>query len=310
MKFVFFGTDDFSVAILEKLISDFYYPSLIISQPDKPVGRKQTLTPPPVKHVAETHGLPLLQPVKVREALPALQNLQPDLFIVASFGQIIPQEVLDRAKLGAINVHTSLLPRYRGASPIQAVILAGEHKTGITLMNMDAELDHGPILYQASLEVDERETQSSLRARLATLGADTLCKVLPDYVRGLLKPRAQDHASATFTTLVQKKDARLDWAQSCRALDRAVRAYEDWPWAWTTLPNGKRLQIFFATYRRQADGETLPPPGTIAISDSKISIACSDGWLVPNTVKVEGKEELSAEQFARGYHQWHGQRCV
>lgn len=308
MKFVFFGTDDFSVAILEKLISDFYYPALVISQPDKPVGRKQVLTPPPIKHVCETHRIPLLQPTKAIETLEAVRSLEPDLFIVASFGQLLPKELLALAKQGAVNVHTSLLPSYRGASPIQAAIIDGQSHTGITLMVMDEQLDHGPIIHQERLAISPTETNGSLRARLATLGADTLCKILPDFLNGKLQVREQKHAEATFTTLIKKEHAKIDWTQSVSRIERLIRAYTDWPIAWTVLPNQKRMKIFEARIAQPAISSAKP--GTIHIEGHTCLIATMDGWLEILQLQVEAKEETDAKQFTTGYKQLHGQQCL
>lgn len=309
MNFVFFGTDDYSVAILEKLISDFYYPSLVISQPDKPVGRKQILTPPPIKHVCETHRLPMLQPAKAIEALDAIKKLGPDLFIVASFGQIIPQQLLDIPRLGAINVHTSLLPRHRGASPIQAAILHGDAVSGVTIMLMDSQLDHGPIIHQERLELSDHETNTSLRSRLATLGADTLCKVLPDFVKGNMKPIEQDHQAATFTKIIKKEDAKIDWNAPCLEIERMVRAYQDWPNAWTLLPNGKRMKILSAQAHPYEERDTRETAGTLRIKNPHASIVCADGILALSAVQVEGKTEISAAEFSRGYQSLSGSLC-
>lgn len=307
MNFVFFGTDDYSVAILEKLISDYFYPVLVVSQPDKPVGRKQIMTPPAIKHVCDTHRLPLLQPQKTSEIIAQLQAAKADVFIVASFGQIIPQAVLDIPSKGAINVHTSLLPRYRGASPIQAAIANGEIRTGVTIMLMDAALDHGPILHQQALEISPTETNSSLRARLATLGADTLCKVLPYYINGKIKPVAQDDTAATFTKLITKDDGRIDWKQSAAEIDRQVRAYQDWPTAWTMLPNMKRLKIIRATPLQRAAEQA---PGTLDISKDGVFIATGQDWLSVQELQVEGKGIMLAASFIPGYQSLHGQICA
>ena len=215
---IVFGTSIF-VAILEKLISDFFIQCLL-SQPDRPAGRKQILTAPPVKHVCETHRIPLLQPERVIDALAAIEKAKPDLIITASYGQIIPLSVLQSAALGAINVHTSLLPKYRGASPIQSAILAGDTETGITIMNMDAGMDHGPILLQKALSIGDEETAVSLHSRLATLGADMLAKCLPDYASGRLKPVPQDHRAATFCKLIKKEDARIQWSSDAVDIGR------------------------------------------------------------------------------------------
>lgn len=307
MRIVFFGTSEFSVAILEKLVSDFFYPVLVISQPDRPAGRKQTLTPPPVKHVCETHRLPLLQPERVIDALAEIEKAKPNLIITAAYGQIIPLSVLRLAPLGAINVHTSLLPKHRGASPIQSAILAGDTETGITIMNMDAAMDHGPILLQKALRIGAEETAVSLHARLASLGADMLAKCLPDYTSGRLKPVEQDHRAATFCKLIKKDDARIPWASDAVAIDRKVRAYFDWPCAWTMLPNGKRLKILHA--RPLPGEEKNAQPGRISIEGSRVFIDGLYGKLELMDVQVEGKEQMKAELFARGYHQLSEQIC-
>ncbi|MBI4121917.1 MAG: methionyl-tRNA formyltransferase [Parcubacteria group bacterium] len=307
MNIVFFGTSEFSVAILEKLVSDFFYPVLVVAQPDRPTGRKQVLTAPPIKHVCLTHRLPLLQPERVIDALAEIAAAKPDLIITASYGQIIPAAVLDLAKHGAINVHTSLLPKYRGASPIQAAILNGDTHTGITIMNMDAGMDHGPIILQKGLEIGADETAVSLHARLATLGADTLTKVLPDYLAGRMKPVAQDHAAATFCKIIKKEDARVDWQKSAVEVSRLVRAYFDWPCAWTMLPKGKRLKIVKA---RPVDAPKIGlQPGELFIDNERAFIGCTDGALELLDVQVEGKEHANVTDFARGYHALSGQRC-
>ncbi len=307
MKFVFFGTDDFSVAILEKLMSDFYYPSLVISQPDKPVGRKQVMTPPPIKHVCETHRIPLLQPTKAIETLEAVRAIEPDLFIVASFGQLLPKALLAIPKQGAVNVHTSLLPAYRGASPIQAAIIDGQSHTGITIMVMDEQLGHGPIIHQERLAISPTETNGSLRARLATFGADTLCKILPDFLNGKIQVREQKHDVATFTTLITKEQAKVDWKQNAATIERQVRAYTDWPVAWTVLPNQKRLKIIEAGI---ANTDQVAIPGTLAINAQGLRIAAQDGWLEVLRLQVEGKEETDAKQFSTGYKNLDGQQCL
>lgn len=309
MKYVFFGTDDYSAAVLEKLISDFYYPALVVSQPDRPVGRHQTLTPPAVKHICLTHRLPIVQPQRAAEAEETIRAVQPDVFIVASFGQIIPASLLAIPKHGAINVHTSLLPRHRGASPIQAALLAGDESTGVTIMLMDAQLDHGPILHQERIAIAPTDTNITLRAKLATVGADTLCKILPDYLHGKLSPRPQNHAVATTAGMIDKAYARLDWNKPCAEADRRVRAFQEWPWAWTNLPSGKRMQIMSA--QPQPSPQPMrQAPGTLLIENEQARIACTDGWLLLREVQVEGKNACNGEAFSRGYRSLSGQSCV
>lgn len=306
MKFIFFGTSEFSVAILEKLISDFFYPALVVSQPARPAGRKQIMTEPPIKHVCDTHLLKLLQPERVKDIEQTIAELKPDLIITASYGQIIPDSILSLAKHGALNVHTSLLPLHRGASPIQAAILAGDHETGVTIMKMDAQMDHGDIIIQRRTPIEPTDSAVSLHARLASIGADTLAKIIPDYVSGKLKATPQDHDSATFTKLIKKDDARLSFDRPVSDVERAVRAYYDWPCAWTVLPNGKRAKILQAA---MDTGEDAAEPGTLVIKEDQASIACKDGFLRLIHIQVEGKNTTPAAEFARGYHNLNGQRC-
>jgi methionyl-tRNA formyltransferase len=306
MKFVFFGTSEFSVAILEKLISDFFYPVLVVSQPARPAGRKQVMTEPPIKHVCDTHQLKLVQPERVKDIQQMIADLKPDLIITASYGQIIPDNILSLPVHGALNVHTSLLPLHRGASPIQAAILAGDHETGVTIMKMDAQMDHGDILFQRKTMIEPNDSAVSLHARLANLGADTLTKILPDYISGKMKSIPQNHDKATFTKLIKKDDARLSFMRPVSEVERAVRAYYDWPCAWTMLPNGKRVKILHASAE---EGHVDAVPGTLMLQDDHASIACPDGRLVLKLVQVEGKNTTPAAEFARGYHTLNGQAC-
>lgn len=298
MKYIFFGTDDFSVAILEKLMSDFYFPVAVVTMPDKPVGRKQVMTAPAVKSVCEHHNLPYFQPEKLTEIKDELVKLEADYFIVASYGKIIPQSILELPKSGAINVHTSLLPEYRGPSPIQQAILDQKEQSGITLMMMDAEMDHGAILHQQSVDLADAETYRSLHSKLAQLGADTLAKCLPDIVKGKLKPKAQDDSIATYTKIIQKSDAQIDWTKSAKEIDAHIRGYFDWPIAWTTLEDGKRLKVIQAQ-PGQTDKEVQP--GLLFFEDKQVKVACGSGVIEITMLQVEGKKEMDAETFITGY---------
>jgi len=304
MKFAFFGTDDFSIAIIEKLMSDFYYPSVIVTMPDKPVGRKQVMTPPPIASVAEHHKVPLMQPEKVADIKEQLQAYDLDVFIVASYGKIIPQSILDIPKNSAVNVHTSLLPEYRGSSPIQAVIRDGQEITGITIMTMDAEMDHGEIIFQQSVDIDERETYRSLHSKLAHIGADTLAKVLPDFLSGKLKPRPQNDEEATFTQMIKKADAKIDWTQSVQTIDQLIRSSYDWPIAWSLLPDQKRLKIIQA---HPEPREELKKPGTITLNNNLIEVSAKNGVLILDRLQVEGKKEMSPKDFIAGYQRFNGE---
>lgn len=306
MKIVFFGTDSFAVAILEKLISDFYTPDLVITQPDKPVGRKQVITPPPVKEVCQHHQIRFLQPEKVEAIKNQLSEEKPDLYIVASYGKIIPKEILDIPRLGALNVHPSLLPKYRGASPIQTAILNGEKKTGVTFMLMDEKMDHGDIIFQIKERLQEDETYRTLHSHLAHVSAQTLAMILPDFINGKFKERPQDHDQATFTKILSKEDAKIDWLATCESIERMVRAYFDWPIAWTVLPDGKRMKILKAhAHQTKPTGK----PGQLEITKQSAAIACSDGMLELDLVQVEGSKEIDENAFIAGYQRLDGQVC-
>lgn len=308
MKYIFCGTSIFSVAILEKLMSDFYFPEFVITQPDKPVGRKQIMTAPPVKDVCLDHNIPCYQPEKIGQLAQMIKDADVDFLIVASYGQIIPQAVLDAAKRGGINVHTSLLPEYRGASPIQQAILDGEEQTGITIMKMDDKMDHGDIVFQKEIDIADTDTAESLQAKLAFLGADVLVKVLPDYTSGKLKSRIQNHDQASFTKIIKKADGKIDWNDSDQKIERKVRAYYDWPIAWTILPNKKRLKI----YRSQlTELESEEAPGTLVHFPDFFAIVCGNKKLLRiEKLQVEGSKEMSVKDFMNGYKDLNGKLCL
>ncbi len=262
MRIVFFGTSSFAVPILEALLKN-YEVAAVVTQPDAPVGRKKILTPPPVKEFLETRlpnppqpplrkggntpllpplegggkrgGIEILQPTKLSPILPRLKELAPDLMVVAAYGKIIPQSIIDLPQFGCLNVHPSLLPKYRGPSPIQYTILNGDTETGVTLMKIDREIDHGPILGRFNLlwrlNLQKLRAQE-LEEKLAQLGAELLINTLPKYLAGEIKPQEQDHAKATFTKLLTKEDGHIDWNKSAEYIERMVRAFDPWPGSW------------------------------------------------------------------------------
>jgi methionyl-tRNA formyltransferase len=304
MKYIFFGTDTFSVAIVEKLISDFFFPSAIVTMPDRPVGRKQIMTPPAMKDVCLHHDIPCLQPENPDELLEQLKTYDADVFIVASYGKIISDAVLSIPKQGCINVHTSLLPAYRGPSPIQQVILDQQEQTGITIMKMDAKMDHGPLYFQKAIDIASNETYRSLHSKLAHIGADVLPKVLPDIMKGNLKAKEQDHSAATVTKIIKKDDARINWEQPSDVIDAHIRAYYDWPIAWTLLEDDKRLKIIQASL--SAHSSENKEPGQLFFLDGGVFITTKKGALEIHSLQVEGKKVMTPKNFIDGFHRFDG----
>src|SRR3989344_324010 len=237
MKLVFFGTSKFAVPALKKLADSDYEIAAVITQPDKPAGRKQELSPSPVKEAAQELGLKILQPSKLDSKFEIPDS---DIFIVASYGKIIPKSILAIPKYGTLNIHPSLLPKYRGPSPIQSAILNGDKETGVSIMVLDAEMDHGPVLANVKAQISNNKGFRELHDGLAVTGAELLMEVLAKYINGEIKPQPQDHSQVTFTKIITKDDGRIDWNKPAEVINNLIRAYEDWTVAWPTL-DGQRM---------------------------------------------------------------------
>src|SRR5215212_5864473 len=252
------GTPDFSVPMLERLIVAHEVIG-VVTQPDRPAGRNRQVQVSPVKQVALDAGIPVFQPEKVRraEAIETLRQWTPDVYIVAAFGQILPQTVLDIPPHGSINIHASLLPRWRGAAPINAAIRAGDAESGITIMKMDAGLDTGPMLSQRAIPLAPDETAATLHDKLSALGAELLIETLPGYLNGEIVPQPQDDSFATLAPRIDKEEGRIDWTQPAAAIERTVRAFTPWPGTYTFW-NGKQLKIHAGTI-----GEGSAEPGQV-----------------------------------------------
>lgn len=325
LRIIYMGTPQFAVPALEALVRgaapgvvlpEGYEIVTVVTRPDKPAGRHQAVVYAPVKQVALAHGLPVWQPgsFKKTENQQALAAYKADLFIVAAFGQILPQSVLDLPRYGVLNIHASLLPKYRGSSPISEAILQGETETGITIMLLDAGIDTGPMLLKRSLPISANETTTSLTPRLADLGASTLLEALPLWIEGKITPQPQDQASATYTHMLKKEDGRINWSRSADFLARAVRAYIPWPNAYTTW-RSKLLKILSAS---PSTSSTVSPelPGTVSLvtqalpagTQKVLRIATAQGSLLVERVQLEGKKAMSADEFVRGYAQIVGER--
>lgn len=287
-QIIFFGTPNLAAIILEMLVSQ--YPNLlVVTQPDKPVGRNQVLTPSPVKVLAQKHRLPVHDYTDSQKITNLLKKHRPCLTIVAVFGKILPPEILKIPKLKTLGVHPSLLPQYRGATPVQTAILNGGQETGVTIFLVDEEMDHGPILAQRKAPISPSDTAPVLKKRLAKLGGQLLIKTIPDWFEGKIKPQPQNHHQATCTHLLTKKDGFVEWKKlilatqnktgspkQAKKIDRTIRAYTPWPGVWTKIkPKDKKLKVLKAH-----------------LEDKK---------LILDQVQLEGKNPISWKEFSRGY---------
>ena len=303
MKIVYMGTPDFAVPPLAALVENGYEVTAVITQPDKPKGRGKTLMPTPVKEEALKHEIPVYQPAKVRdpEFLETLQKLEPDMIIVAAFGQIIPKVILDMPQYGCINIHASLLPKYRGAAPIQQAVIDGEKESGVTIMKMGTGLDTGDMISQAVVELREDETGGSLFDRLAETGAELLIRTIPSIENGTAVYTKQPEESPTpYAAMITKQMGLLDFSKSAVVLERLVRGMNPWPSAYTFL-NNKTLKVWKCSIESGSCGKDVP--GTITDVDKKgIHVACGEGTLILEEVQLEGKKRMETDAFLRGYH--------
>lgn len=303
-KIVFMGTPDFAVPALQKLIETQTVVG-VVTQPDRPAGRGKKLRPSPVKVAALAAGIPVYQPKSLgrEEAAAPLREWQPDVIVVAAFGQILRPHVLELPPHGCINVHASLLPRWRGASPIQHAILAGDAETGVCLMQMDVGLDTGPVYVCRSTPITPEDTAATLHDRLAQMGAALLGAHLDDIVDGRLPAIPQDDSQSTYAPMIKKEDGRLDWTQTAVALERRVRAMTPWPGAFTTW-QGKTLKIKAA--RIYEDSVPAGQPGLVIERQGRIIVCGADGGLQLLEVQLAGKKAMSVADFQRGHQDFIG----
>ena len=301
MRLVFMGTPNFAAASLEALLRSDDSVVGIVTQPDRPKGRGQILTPSPVKLLAQREQIPLLQPLKMKdpEFLQALVGWKPDLIVVAAFGRILPPAILSLPPLGCINVHGSLLPKYRGAGPIQWAIINGETETGITTMLMDEGMDTGSILLQETIPITPDDTAGTLSPRLAELGGRLLVETIARLKAGALVPRRQDSSRATLAPLLKKEDGAIDWVLSSTALVNRVRGLSPWPGAYTTVEGGGRWTIWRAL---ALPGPLTKPPGAvIAITNEAIHVATGEGVLAVMELQPANSRRMAVSQYLAGH---------
>jgi len=303
-RLIFMGTPQFAVPSLERLWEE-YEVAAVVTRPDKVAGRGRKISFSPVKEVALAWGIPVMQPCSLRKegVVASLLELEPQVIVVAAYGLILPPEVLVIPPFGCLNVHASLLPKYRGASPVAGALLAGEEETGITIMLMDEGMDTGPILAQARLPIAPEDNQGSLTEKLAYLGADLLLETLPRWLKGEITPQPQENDKATYTKMLKKEDGLIDWRMSSVEIWRQVRAYNPWPGAYTEF-EGRTLKIL----RARPIGGERGEPGLVVATKEGAAVVTGEGLLVLEEVQLAGKRAMGIAEFLRGQRGFVGSR--
>jgi len=305
IKIVFMGTATFSQAVLEKLIEQNYHIELVVSQPDRMVGRKREIKMPEVKVVALEHNIPVFQPQKIRNDYQAILDVQPDLIITAAYGQMIPQAVLDAPKLGCINVHASLLPKYRGGAPVHYALLNGDKKTGVTIMYMVKKMDAGNIIYQKETPISDDETVGELYDRLSIVGAEALIEALPDIIQGTNASIPQDESLVTYSPVITREQEKIDFNKSAKDVHNQVRGLNPWPGAYTTY-KGKTVKIYRGFVHNCENAKTHhahQKTGTIVkIFKDAIGVKVEDGVYIITEFQLEGKRRMLVKDYLNGNH--------
>lgn len=300
MRIVFLGTGDIGLPSLEALLASREHEILaVVTQPDKPVGRKLVLTPPQVKSRAQAAGIPVLQPERIRTAVAELTALRADVFVVVAYGQLLPRAVLDIPRLACLNIHASLLPRHRGAAPIQAAIRDGDSETGVTIMWMSEGLDTGDVLLTEKIPIAPDDTGGTLHDKLAALAPRALLRALDLLAQGAAPRVPQDHTRATHVRKLEREHGRVDWSRSAEEIARMVRAFDPWPGAFCLLPDASQLKIHRAAIVPHAD--PCPVGGTVIAADQRLLVSCGSGIIELLEVQLEGKKRLPASAFLRGH---------
>lgn len=304
LRVIFMGSAELACASLTALHQATFVELLaVVTQPDKPKGRDLKLSPTPVGSLAEKLGLPIHKPRRARdpELIALVQSLRPDLIVVVAYGQILPQALLEIPPHGCLNVHTSILPKYRGAAPIQWAIVDGEAETGVSIMKMDAGLDTGPVVAEAHTPITDEDDSQRLHDRLATMGADLLIETVPDFAAGRIQPVPQPAVGATYARKIAKEDGRIDWSRPARAIFNQVRGFNPWPGAFTFVELAGRQRLFKIWRARPADSRGGRPGEVVAASGDELVIACGEGALALVEVQLEGTRRMPAREFLSGH---------
>lgn len=300
------GTPDFACPGLTALLAAPEFELVgVFTQTDKPIGRKQILTPPPIKELAQKNNLPIFQPLKIKTEIETIKELRPDLIIVIAYGKIIPPEILAIPTYGCINVHASLLPKYRGAACLNAPILNGDSETGVTIMQMDAGLDTGPILRQAKIKLEGDESLADVHDRLSKLGAESLVPTITDFIQGKIKPRVQDEKEASYVKTLKKEDGKIDWSKSATEIERLIRAYNPWPGSYATTDTAGTI-IKILAVDNQVIKVNAHQTGQIFLSGKSLAVQCGQDALTILKLQLAGGRASTAEEFLRGHQDFIG----
>ncbi len=310
LRIVFMGTPQFAIPILDDLIKSEFKPMAVVTAPDKPTGRNQEIIPPPVKVLVQNYQIPAWQPETKEELVAQTTSLKPDLIIISAYGKILPKEVLMLPKYGSINVHPSLLPKYRGPSPIQFAILNGDKETGASIMLMNEKIDEGPILAQQSVAIEKKENYQSLEQKLSALGAKLLLKTLKRWViikeldkltKKLIYPQEQDHLRATYTKVLTRQDGKIIWNKTAEELERQIRAFYPWPGSFTFVRKDKKLLSLKIIRANALKCETEREPGEVFLTDDKkLAAQTGKNCLLIEELQLEGSQPLPASEFLKG----------
>lgn len=310
MKVVFMGTPDFSVGALEAIVQAGHEVTCVVTQPDKPKGRGKEMQFTPVKECAVKYGIPVFQPVKIKQPqeIEVLKQYEADIYVVAAFGQILSQEILDIPKFGCVNIHASLLPKYRGAAPIQRAIIDGETQTGVTIMQMNAGLDTGDMLTRTVVPITMQDTGESLHDKLAAAGARLIVETLPLIEKGEVKPEKQDDSQSTYAKMLNKAMGKIDWSRPAEEIERLIRGLNSWPSAYTSF-HGKNLKIWEARLEAgsgvtgcpEQENAVCEPGCVIAVDKDSFTVRTGHGALRILSVQIEGKKRMAVKDFLLGY---------
>ncbi|MDX9892998.1 MAG: methionyl-tRNA formyltransferase [Patescibacteria group bacterium] len=298
-KIIFLGTPNFAVPSLQALIDNNFKPFLVITQPDRPVGRKQELVAPPVKVLAQENGIPVIQPENKRELEKFFKDNNCEVAILVAYGMLITAETLELPKWGFLNIHPSLLPKYRGSSPLQTALLNGDTQSGVSIIKLTYGIDAGPIVGSKKFEISQNDNAETLHDKAAKLGAELLIELLPSYLAGQIEARVQDDSQATYTRIISREDGLINWQRSAEEIARQFKAFTPWPGVFSQLTN-KRLKIVNLSVL-EGDFRADIIPGTLFLGPNKqLCAKCGQGAIVLDTVQLEGKQQLSGTEFLRG----------